>query len=153
MSKSNAFETDLLTLLFNNTNIANIGDATGLRGSSTAGSFYIALHSADPGEAGSTQTTSEVTYGSYARQAVARASGAGGWNISGNAVNNVSAITFPAGTSGAVAQNALYAAVGTIVSGAGYILYRALISNGGLYTGTGITPVLNATTGFVVTED
>lgn len=42
MSKSNTFETELLTLLFNNTNIANIGDATGLRGSTTAGNFYVA---------------------------------------------------------------------------------------------------------------
>jgi hypothetical protein len=48
-----AYETALLTLEFNNTNIANVGDATGLRGSSTAGSFYVGLHTADPGEAGS----------------------------------------------------------------------------------------------------
>ena len=34
MSKGNTFENDLLLLLFNNTNIANLGDATGLRGSS-----------------------------------------------------------------------------------------------------------------------
>lgn len=52
MSASNAFETALLTLIFNNTNLANVGDATGLRGSTTAGSFYIGLHTADPGEAG-----------------------------------------------------------------------------------------------------
>ncbi len=31
MSKTNTFESDLLLLLFNNTNIANVGDATGLR--------------------------------------------------------------------------------------------------------------------------
>lgn len=71
MSASNAFETALLTLLFNNTNAANIGDATGLRGSTTAGVFYISLHTADPGETGS-QTTSESAYTSYARVSVAR---------------------------------------------------------------------------------
>lgn len=38
MSKTNAFENALLELVFKNTNIANIGDATGLRGSSVAGS-------------------------------------------------------------------------------------------------------------------
>jgi hypothetical protein len=71
MSASNAFETQLLQLIFNNTNAANIGDATGLRGSSTAGVFYIGLHTADPGEAG-TQSTSETAYTSYARQSVVR---------------------------------------------------------------------------------
>ena len=48
MSMSNAAETAWLTLLLNNTNWANIGDATGLRGSTVAGSLYIALHTADP---------------------------------------------------------------------------------------------------------
>lgn len=33
MSKSNAWETALLNLVFNNTDAANIGDATGLQGS------------------------------------------------------------------------------------------------------------------------
>ena len=52
MSKGNTFENDLLLLIFNNTNIANLGDATGIRGSSAAGSLYLALHTTDPGEAG-----------------------------------------------------------------------------------------------------
>ena len=52
MSKSNAFENSLLQLLFNNVDIANIGDAGGLQNSAVAGSFYLALHTADPGEAG-----------------------------------------------------------------------------------------------------
>lgn len=94
-SLGNAYETALLTLEFNNTNIANIGDATGLRGSSTAGSFYIALHTADPGEAGD-QTSSEATFTGYARVAVARSSG--GWTISGNSVVNAAAITFAQNT-------------------------------------------------------
>ena len=37
MSKSNAFENAWLQLVFLNNPIANIGDATGLRGSTTAG--------------------------------------------------------------------------------------------------------------------
>jgi hypothetical protein len=91
MSLSNAFETDLLLLLFNNTNIANLGDATGVRGSTTAGSFYISLHTADPGEAG-TQATSETAYTGYARIAVARSSA--GFTVSGNTVSNAAAINF-----------------------------------------------------------
>ena len=39
MSKANGFENSLLLLVFNNTNIANVGDGTGLRGSATAGSL------------------------------------------------------------------------------------------------------------------
>lgn len=45
MSMSNASETALLNLLFNNVDWANIGDASGLQNSATAGSFYVRLHS------------------------------------------------------------------------------------------------------------
>ena len=61
MSKSNTFENEFLLHLLQNADISNVGDATGLRGSSTAGSLYVGLHTADPGEAGD-QTTSEATY-------------------------------------------------------------------------------------------
>jgi hypothetical protein len=53
MSATNNFEAGIMQLIFENVNYANIGDATGLRGSTTAGVFYISLHTADPGEAGS----------------------------------------------------------------------------------------------------
>ena len=92
MSKSNTFENDLLALIFNNTDIADIGDAGGLQNSATAGSLYVALHTADPGEAG-TAATNESAYGSYARQAVARTSG--GWTVSGNSATNTALIQFP----------------------------------------------------------
>lgn len=153
MSKGNTFENELLLHVFNNADIPLIGDAAGLQNSAAAGSLYVSLHTADPGEAGD-QTTSEVTYGSYARQAVARASGAGGWNVSGNAVNNVDAVTFPLGTSGSVV-NATYFAVGTASSGAGKILYSGAITSpgAGIPTGNSIQPILSATTGVVITED
>src|SRR5688500_17320815 len=95
MSASNSFETDILKLIYNNTNFALIGDATGLRGSSTAGVFYISLHTADPGEAGS-QTTSEATYTSYARVSVVRTTS--GFTVSGNNVSNAAIVSFPACT-------------------------------------------------------
>lgn len=75
---SNSWILDILNLVFNNANAANIGDSTGLRGSSTAGSLYVSLHTADPG-AGGNQTTNEAAYTSYARVAVARSSA--GWTI------------------------------------------------------------------------
>jgi archaellum component FlaG (FlaF/FlaG flagellin family) len=74
MSKSNTFETDLLGLIFNNTDITLIGDAAGLQNSATAGSLYVSLHTADPGEAGD-QITNETAYTNYARVAVARTGG------------------------------------------------------------------------------
>lgn len=100
MSASNDFESDAFKHIFNNDNIANIGDATGVRGSSTAGSLYVALHTADPGETGK-QDTTEATYTGYARQAVARSTS--GWTVSGTApttVANAAAVEFPANTSG-----------------------------------------------------
>jgi hypothetical protein len=97
MSASNAFETDILLLVFNNTDIANIGDAAGLQNSVTAGSLFVSLHTADPGEAGN-QSTSETTYTGYARVGVARS--AGGWTVSGNTVSNTAIITFGTSTVG-----------------------------------------------------
>lgn len=91
MSASNSFETAILTLIFNNSNFANVGDATGLRGSTTAGSFYISLHTADPGETG-TAVTNETAYTGYARVAVAR-SGAG-FTVSGNSISNTALVAF-----------------------------------------------------------
>ena len=137
MSMSNAAETDLLKLLFTNTNWANVGDATGLRGSSTAGSFYIALHTADPGEAGD-QTTSEISYTTYARVAVARS--AGGWTVSGATSVNAATITFGACTAGS--GTATYFSIGLASSGASEIVVSGQITSpgGGLAISAGITP-------------
>jgi hypothetical protein len=118
MSASNAAETALLTLMFNNTAWANIGDAVGLRGSTTAGVFYISLHTADPGETG-TQTTSETAYTSYARVSVARSSA--GFTISGNTVSNAAAVTFPIPT-GSVGAVVTYLGIGTDSTGAGNLI-------------------------------
>lgn len=137
MSASNTFESDVLLLLLNNTNIANLGDATGVRGSSTAGSVYVALHTADPGEAGS-QTTSEAAYTSYARVAVARSSA--GWTISGTAPTqaaNAAAVSFPACTGGSA--TCTYFSIGRDSSGAGEILFSGVLT-ASLAVSSGITP-------------
>ena len=91
MSATNAFETNLLNHIFTNAAIANIGDATGLPASATAGSLYVSLHTADPGETGD-QTTNETAYTNYARVAVARS--AAGWTVSGNNASNTAAVNF-----------------------------------------------------------
>jgi hypothetical protein len=140
MSKGNTFENELLLHIFQNATLPLIGDATGLLASSTAGSLYVALHTADPGEAG-TQTTSEAAYGSYARVAVARTSG--GWTVTGNAVTNTALVQFPQCTSGSETET--YFSIGTASSGTGKILYKGALS-ASLAVSSGIQPQFGATT-------
>ena len=145
MSKTNTWENDLLLLMFNNTNSSLHGDATGLRGSSTAGSYYISLHTGDPGEAGD-QTTSEVTYTSYARVAVARSGS--GFTVTANAVALAADVVFPTGSGGS--GTATHWGLGCSSSSTGKLLYKGAISPS-IVTGNGVTPELAA--GTVVTED
>lgn len=145
MSKTNTWENELLDLYFLNTNAAGIGDATGLRGSTVAGSIHVSLHTADPGEAG-TQATSETTYTSYARVAVAR-SGAG-WVRTGNSVSPFATISFPAGTGGS--GTVTHFGCGDDASGAGKLRYKGTVTPN-IVTGDGVTPKL--TTASAVTED
>jgi hypothetical protein len=134
MSLSNSSENNLLKLLFNNTTWANVGDATGIVGSSSAGNFYVTLHTADPGEAGD-QTTSEATYTSYARVAVARTSG--GWTVSSSTVTNTAAVNFPQCTGGS--NTITYFAIGRASSGAGEIIVSGALT-ASLAVSNGITP-------------
>jgi hypothetical protein len=146
MSKSNSWENDLLLLLFNNTGAANIGDATGLRGSTAAGSLYCSLHTADPGEAGD-QTTSEISYTGYARVAVARSSA--GWTVAANSVSPTATVGFPASTGG-TGGTVTHFGVGTAASGAGKLLYSGTVTPN-LSVSSGVTPQL--TTATAITED
>lgn len=142
MSKSNAFETDLLNLIFNATAIANLADNAA---TSPLTNLYVSLHTADPGEAGN-QTTSETSYGGYVRVAVARTSG--GWTITSNSVSPVAAIDFAECTSGTATIT--YFAVGTASSGTGKILYSGTVTPN-ISVSTGVTPRL--TTASTITED
>lgn len=146
MSKSNSWENGQLLLLFNNTNFALVGDATGLRGSTTAGSLYVSLHTADPGEAGA-QNTSESGYTSYARVAVARTSG--GWTITTNQVQNAAAVTFPQCTGST--STVTYFGIGTDSTGAGALLYSGALT-ASLAVSNLITPSF-AINQITVTED
>jgi hypothetical protein len=145
LSKTNALENAWLLLLFNNTNIANIGDATGLRGSSTAGSLYLSFHSSDPGEAGD-QTTNEVSYTGYARKALARSGSA--WVVTGNSVSPAADVTFDPCTAGSATVT--YVGVGTASSGAGVLLYKGTITPS-ISISNGVTPEISSTS--TLTED
>jgi hypothetical protein len=148
MAKSNAWQNDILLLLFNNTTAPNIGDVTGLVGSGTVGNLYVSLHTADPTAAGN-QTSNEANYTGYARVAVARTSG--GWTVSGSSptqVTNAGTVTFPLCTGGT--NTVTYVGVGTAASGAGVLLYSGPLSSS-LAISNNITPAFSATA-LVLTE-
>ncbi len=147
MSKTDAFEAALLDLLFINTNIANLGDATGVRGSVAAGQLFLSLHSADPGEAG-TQATSEIVYTGYARVGLNRASGAGGFTRTGNSISPTGNVDFPACTAGTA--TATHFGIGVSASGAGTLLYKGALTPT-IAISAGVTPRLTSAT--AVTED
>lgn len=121
MSMTNAAEEALLDLLFLNVDFANIGDAGGLQNSASAGSFYVSLLEADPGESGS--VTNESTYTSYARVAVARSGS--GFSRTSSTISNVALVSFPASTGGS--STVTHFGIHTSSSGSGnMILYGAL---------------------------
>ena len=143
MSKSNLFENDLLGLIFNGTAISSIADNTA---TAPLTNLYVALHTADPGEAGN-QETSEISYTGYARVAVARTSG--GWAITGNSVSPVAAVEFgemTGGTGGTVT----HASIGTASTGTGKILYSGALTPN-ITVALGVLPRIKNTS--TITED
>ena len=140
--KSDSWENSVLLLLFNNTNVANVGDATGLRGSSTAGSLYFSLHTADPTEEGN-QGSSEIAYTSYAR--VAKARSAAGFTVTGSSVIPNGAVTFPAGTGGSGTATFFGVGVSATAADSGALLYGGAISPA-IVCGNGVTPQLTTAT-------
>mgnify|MGYP000110727781 FL=1 len=149
MSATNTSENNIKLLIFNNTNWANLGDATGVRGSTAAGSLYVTGHTAALGEA-STQTTSEATYTGYARAAVAR-SGAG-WTVSGTAPTqaaNAASVSLGACTAGSNTLTDF--GVGRDAAAAGELIFYGTLT-ASLAVSAGITPSF-ATSALVVTVD
>lgn len=142
MSKGNTFENDLLKLIFNATAIANIADNAA---SSPLTNLYVALHTADPGDAGD-QTTNECAYTSYARVAVARTSG--GWTVTDNSVSPNADIDFPAATGGT--ETATHASIGVAASSTSKILYKGALGSN-ISISSGVTPKIE--TGSTITED
>lgn len=146
MSKSNTFENDLMLLLFNNTAIADIGDVAGLRATTTAGTFWVTLCTADPGETG-TAVTSETAYTGYARISIAR-SGAG-FTVTANSVSPVANIDFGECTASPGAAITHFGIVNT-ASGAGKLLYSGTVTPN-ITMAVGVIPRLKTTS--TITED
>lgn len=142
MSKSNALETDFLGLILNGTAIANLADnaSTG-----PLTQLWLAMHTADPGEAGA-QNTNEATYTGYARVAVPRDNT--GWTVSGDTANLTSNRIFPEATAGS--ETLTHFSVGTDQTGVGKILFKGTASPN-VAIAVGVAPVLNTST--QITED
>jgi hypothetical protein len=138
MSASDDLENGLMLLLFNNTALAEIGDASGLQPSAAAGSLYCSLHTGDPGEAGD-QTTNECTYTSYARVAVDR--DGSHWTVTANKAENAAEVAFPEATGGS--ESATHFGIGTASSGAGKLLFSGALGSP-LAISSGITPTYAA---------
>lgn len=136
MSKSNTTENDFMLYTFNATAFSW----------NALGNLYVALHTADPGEAG-TAVTSEATYGAYARVTVART--AGGWTVASNQASNTALVQFPLCTSGT--NTITHVSIVTTTSGAGQILYSGAL-NASLAVSTGIQPQF-AIGALILTED
>lgn len=141
-SKADAFENELLLLIFNNTDIGTIGDTAGIQGSTTAGNFYLSLHTSDPLDSITGGITStETSYGSYARKAVAR-SGAG-WTVTGNSVSPAADQDFVecSGTPGAAITHFAVCAEAT---GDCLVLYHGDLSPS-ITMSTGVIPRIKST--------
>jgi hypothetical protein len=134
MSASNAAETAFLDLLFLNIAFANIGNAGGLLPSSVAGSFYVSLHTSDPGETGD-QSTNQASYSGYTRAQIVR-TGAG-FSRSGSVVTNVGTLSF--GANGGSLQTMTHFGVGTASTGAGVLICSGAL-NTPLAVISGMTP-------------
>lgn len=123
MPWSTSFANALLQLILWNNNIANVGDATGLRGSTTVGNLWAFLATADPGPAG-TAVTNECAYTPYTRVSLARSNTI--WNIANNVANPIADIAFAMATAGS--ETATHWGITTASSGSSVILLRGTIS-------------------------
>lgn len=114
MSLSNAAENALAQWFFNNVSMPAIG-----------ADWFVALHTADPGEDG-TQATNEVNYTGYARLALPRTTAAA--TVSGGTTTFTQHMLFPTMTGG-TQGNATYVSIGYSQNGAGMILVRGALTN------------------------
>jgi hypothetical protein len=117
----NTTENDLARLIYNATAIANLADNAA---TSPLTNIAVALHTADPGEAG-TMSTNEVAYTGYARVSVART--AGGWTVTNNSVSPTANIDFGQRTDAGSAVVATHFTTGFTGGGAAKVINRGVI--------------------------
>lgn len=126
MSASNTTENDLCLAIFDSTDPGWWANSD----------FYVRLHSADPGEAG-TATTNEISYTGYDGVTISRTTG---FSVSGNTASNAALVQFPLCSGGSA--TATYFSVCTTQNGAGQIIVSGALSSS-LAISNGIQPQFN----------
>jgi len=129
--KTTAFANEMLALLYQGAAISELAQNAA---SSPLGSLWMALHTADPGEAGD-QTTSE---GPFARVAVARSGS--GWAVASKGVSPVADVSFANNASGATVT-ITHVSIGMASGGASKIIHRGTLKNP-LVIAVGDNPVI-----------
>lgn len=132
------FGTDALKLFLTAVAIANVADNAA---SSPITNVYASLHTASP--SGSVQTTSEATYPSYARAAIVRT--ASGWTVASDVATLAALISWPAST-GSPSETHTHVGFGTLVSGAGKLMFWGTLTPNITMNASGITPQLTTAT-------
>lgn len=139
MSIADVTENNILNLWFRAVAVANIADNAA---TSPETQIAYALHTADPGDAG-TQATSETGYTGYARTDVARTT-AGHTASTAGSVSPAANVDFPAGTGGG--DTVTHFSTGkSSVTGAADIYWSGTVSPT-IATGDGVTPRLTTAT-------
>jgi hypothetical protein len=138
--KTDAFESELLLLIFMGTAIPGIADAP----ASPLTTFWLSLLLGDPGDGlGTDQLTNEVTYAGYGRVGLARNSS--NWTRApGYYIRPTADVLFPRCTGGSP-QTATHFGIGTAASGAGKLCYFGPLSPV-IVCSTGVVPILTNTT-------
>lgn len=111
MSKSNTTESDVLKAALKGIDPSWRANAN----------RYIALHTADPGEAG-TAVTSETAYTNYARVAVPTTD----WTEASGTASNSNLLQFP--VCGVTGATITHVSIVTTASGAGQIIYSGALN-------------------------
>jgi hypothetical protein len=150
---SDSTEDSLLNLIFRSQSWS--GYATN---DATQTNIGIALHTADPTDAG-TATTNEVTTGAYvgyARVNVPRGTGTPGWSAPTSEPRSISPtanVDFPVGTGGtgaSVTHFSTSSSNGTPPTGPAVILWSGTVAPG-ITVGSGVTPRLTTLTTITLT--
>jgi hypothetical protein len=127
----NSAEQDVMLLIFQATDWANIADDAVTSPETNLG---VALHTGDPGEAG-TQLTNEAAYTSYAREDIARTSG--GWSVSAGVASPVANIDFTEATGGSETES--HFSVGK--ASGDYLIFSGTVTPN-IVVSSGVTPRL-----------
>jgi hypothetical protein len=144
MSIADVTENNILKLYYNASAIANIADNAA---SAPITIIAVALHTADPGDAG-VQNTNESVYTNYARQTPARTTG--GWTAStAGSTSPVANIDFP--SSGASGTTITFFSTGKTSSGATDIFWSGTVTPNIAIGAAGVIPRL--TTASTITLD